>query len=83
MRIGVAIAIRVRVLDQRRQPMAGVRVVARGAGVRTAARTNGRGYARLSLRPRRAGVVRIAVARSTRCVARLGVPGRAIRPITG
>ena len=72
-KVGVRTTVRVRVVDQTRRPMAGVRVIARGAGVRTSARTGPAGYARLTLRPRRPGVIRIRVAGSAVCVARIGV----------
>ena len=72
-KVGVRTSVRVRVVDQNGRPMAGVRVIARGAGVRTSARTGPAGYARLTFRPRRAGVIRIRAAGSTVCVARIGV----------
>jgi len=68
--------VRARVVDQNGAPMAGVRVNARGAGVRTAARTTAAGVARLTFRPRSPGVIRIRAAGSTICVARLSVAGR-------
>ena len=46
--------------DQR-QPDAGVRVIARGAGVRASAITGAAGYARLSVRPRSSGVLTVRV----------------------
>jgi LVIVD repeat len=44
-----------------RQPVVGVRVVLRGVGISTSALTNRRGTARVTVRPTRAGVLRIAV----------------------
>ena len=73
--------MRVRVLDQKGSPMANLRVTARGAGVRTSARSGAAGYARLALRPSRAGVIRIRAAGSTVCVARIGVVSNLRPPI--
>ena len=53
--------------------MAGVRVIARGAGVRTAATTGSAGDARAIMRPRRPGVITVRVEGSVRCVRRIGV----------
>jgi hypothetical protein len=53
--------------------MARVRVIARGAGVRTSRMTSARGLARLIVRPRRVGVVRFAVRGGSRCVKRVAV----------
>jgi hypothetical protein len=63
------------VRDSRGVSMAGVRVVARGAGVRTSRVTNGRGWARLVVRPRRTGVVRFTVAGGAHCARRVVVRG--------
>jgi hypothetical protein len=63
------------VRDVRGAPIAGVRVVARGAGVRSSRVTNARGVARLVVRPRRAGFVRVTVPGSPRCVRRIAVRG--------
>jgi hypothetical protein len=63
------------VRDTRGVAMAGVRVVARGAGVRSSRITNARGLVRFLVRPRRAGVLRFAVRNSSRCVRRVAVRG--------
>jgi hypothetical protein len=63
------------VRDTRGAPMAGMRVVARGAGVRISRITNVRGLARLIVRPRRPGFVRFAVPGSSRCARRVAVRG--------
>ena len=65
------------VRDTRGLPVAAMRVVARGAGVRTSGVTNVQGVTRLLVRPRRAGVVSFAVPNSPPCVGRLAVRGRA------
>jgi hypothetical protein len=65
--------VRAAVRDWRRVAMARVRVVARGAGVRTSRLTNARGLARLIVRPRRVGTVRFAVRGSSLCVKRVAV----------
>lgn len=72
-------AVRARVVDQNGAPMVGVRVTARGAGIRTSARTASNGVARLMLRPRRSGTIVVRAARSTGCVARMSAIGR-LRP---
>jgi hypothetical protein len=63
------------VRDTRGVAMAGVRVVARGAGIRSSRVTNARGLVRFLVRPRRAGVVRFAVPASPRCAKRVAVRG--------
>ncbi len=64
-----------RVRDTRGVAMAGVRVAARGAGVRSSRITNARGFVRFLVRPRRVGVVRFAVPASSRCARRVTVRG--------
>jgi hypothetical protein len=76
LRVGVRTTVRLRVVDQRGRAMARVRVIARGPGIRTGARTNANGVVALSIRPRSAGVVRFSVPGSTRCVLRLGIAAR-------
>jgi hypothetical protein len=63
------------VRDRRGVAMAGVRVVARGAGVRSSRVTNVRGLVRFLVRPRRAGIVSFAVPGSPRCAKRVTVRG--------
>lgn len=76
--------VRVRALDTNGRPMARVRVIARGPGVRTSAVTSRAGYARLTFTPRSAGVITIRVAGSTRCAKRLGVSAQfRPPPLTG
>ncbi len=67
--------VRATVRDTRGVAMAGVRVVARGAGIRTSRVTNGHGAVRFVLRPRRAGVIRFAVPASARCARAIVVRG--------
>ena len=76
LRVGVRTTVRLRVVAQNGQAMAGVRVIARGPGIRTGARRNATGVVSLSIRPRSAGVVRFSVPGSTRCVLRLGIAAR-------
>ena len=73
--------MRLRVRDQNGRAMAGVRVVARGPGIRTGARTNARGVVSFTIRPRSAGIVRFRVPGSTRCVLRMGIAARFRPPI--
>jgi hypothetical protein len=73
--------VRLRVRDQNGRAMAGVRVIARGPGIRTGARTNANGVVALSIRPRGAGVVRFSVPGSTRCVLRLGIAALSRPPV--
>ena len=70
------LTVRARVVDQNGASMAGVSVTARGAGVRTSAKTNASGVARLTFRPRSQGTITVRAAGSTICVARLTVAGR-------
>ena len=81
--IGVRAVVRATVRDTEGRPMAGVQVTARGAGVRTSARTNGAGIARLAVRPRSRGVITVRAAGSTRCAARISVPAKFVPPLTG
>jgi hypothetical protein len=68
-------AVRATVRDTRGVAMAGVRVVVRGAGIRSSRVTNGHGAVRFHLRPRRAGVIRFAVPGSARCARAIVVRG--------
>jgi hypothetical protein len=79
--VGVRTTVRLRAVAENGQAMAGVRVIARGPGIRTGARTNANGVVTLSIRPRGAGVVRFSVVGSTRCVLRLGIVARFRPPI--
>ena len=74
--VGARLAIRVRSLDANGAPQAGMRVTARGAGIRTLATTTARGYALLVLKPERAGVVTVRVGARGSCVQRIAVVGR-------
>ena len=59
-------------------------VTARGAGVRTQARTNTAGVARLTIRPTRKGTVTVRLAgTATRCVARITVRAPRQPDLTG
>ncbi len=83
-RVGIRTTVRVRALDTNGRPMTRARVIARGPGVRTSAITGRAGYARLTFRPRSAGVITIRLAGSTRCVKRLGVSAQfRPPPVTG
>jgi len=66
------------------RPLAGVRVLARGAGVRFLVRTNERGIARFTFTPSKLGIIRFKGASGvrTRPVTRLGCQSRAgvLRP---
>jgi hypothetical protein len=62
----------------------GARVVVRGAGVDRSARTNARGFVRITISPRRAGILRITVPNRASCTAkRIGVTGAFEPPVTG
>ncbi|HEV3408182.1 MAG TPA: gamma-glutamyltransferase, partial [Gaiellaceae bacterium] len=58
----------------------GTRIVARGAGVNRTVRTNARGIARVTLRPRRAGAVILRAPSLGRCTARLAVRAAPVAP---
>ena len=67
-----------------REPVAGVRVLVRGAGVRTTSRSNRRGIAVLSVNPRRAGLLTVSTFGTKRplCgVKRIGVVGVFLPPV--
>jgi uncharacterized repeat protein (TIGR01451 family) len=73
------------------RPLAGVRVLARGAGVEAKSRTNARGVARFAFTPARLGVVGfVGVGVTARAVTQNGcktllavLPGRTPPPLTG
>jgi hypothetical protein len=65
------------------KPMARAHVRVTGPGFDASARTNGRGIARVRVRPRTAGVVRVAVRGSTHCRARLRAASPARPRFTG
>ena len=66
------------------KPMAGVRVTIAGSGLQLAVRTNARGVAEVMVRPKRAGIIRVAVASSKGCnTQRIGVVGVFEPPVTG
>ncbi|HEU6445091.1 MAG TPA: DUF11 domain-containing protein, partial [Gaiellaceae bacterium] len=66
------------------KPAKGRRVVVKGAGIHKTARTNGRGVARIVVRPRRPGIVTITVPQKIACGAkRIGVVGAFQPPVTG
>ena len=71
--VGVRLVVRVRASDANGASLGGVRVTARGTGVRTLAVTSGGGDARLVLTPRRAGVITV---RAGGCTQRIAVAGR-------
>jgi uncharacterized repeat protein (TIGR01451 family) len=83
-RAGTEMPVRADVRNVFGQPLEGTVVRARGAGQRTAARTNGRGVATLQLSPTTPGIVRFTVGARTLtaagarlCTARVGVLGAA------
>jgi uncharacterized repeat protein (TIGR01451 family) len=66
------------------KPAKGRRVVVKGAGINKSARTNGRGIARITVKPRRAGIVTITVPQRIACgTRRIGVVGAFQPPLTG
>jgi Bacterial Ig-like domain (group 3) len=79
--VGARTTVRATVRNTNAGAMAGIRVIVRGAGVRTSGRTNTLGVARLVIRPRAAGVVRLRVVGSAQCVAKLVARG-VFRPPT-
>ena len=81
--VGRRVVVRAVVRDTERATMAGQRVLARGAGVNVAARTNAAGVARLTIRPRSAGVIRFRVAGTTACTAQMRVRAIFRPPLTG
>ena len=66
------------------KPAKGRRVVVKGAGINKSARTNGKGVARIAVKPRRAGIVTITVPQRIACgTRRIGVVGAFQPPLTG
>ena len=64
------LAVRVRVSGQ---ALAGMQVVARGAGIATSSTTDANGRLRLRVTPTRVGILRIAVPGALTCSKQLGV----------
>jgi hypothetical protein len=61
------------------KPIRGASVLVRGARIQASARTNAQGIARIRVRPRTTGIVRVVVRGSTRCQMRLAAMG-VVRP---
>jgi uncharacterized repeat protein (TIGR01451 family) len=66
------------------KPAKGRKVVVKGAGINKSARTNGKGVARIVVKPRKAGIVTITVPQKITCgTRRIGVVGAFQPPVTG
>jgi hypothetical protein len=65
--LGRRSTLTVRVRDAQGQPLGGVRVTLRGAGVNVARVTDAGGRARFKIRPASMGVLRVSVAQSSGC----------------
>ncbi|MGH3080721.1 MAG: DUF11 domain-containing protein, partial [Gaiellaceae bacterium] len=66
------------------KPAKGRKVVVKGAGISTSARTNSKGIARIVIKPRKAGIVTITVPQKLVCGAkRIGAVGAFQPPVTG
>jgi hypothetical protein len=65
--VGRRTLLTVRVIDARKVPLRSMRVIAHGAGVRLSVMTDSSGRARLTIRPTRAGAIRITVAQGSTC----------------
>jgi uncharacterized repeat protein (TIGR01451 family) len=81
--IGKRSVLRVRVVGDNGRGMRRARVTVRGLGINVSGRTNATGVVRLTIRPRRTGVVQIRVTGQAGCAARLGVIGVFRPPLTG
>ena len=80
LRVGKRATIVVRVT----RPVKGRNVVVKGAGILKSARTNARGFARIRVTPRRAGIVTITVPQKLTCGGkRIGVVGAFEHRFTG
>jgi hypothetical protein len=67
-----------------RNPVKGVKVRFKGAGVSKAARTNKKGVARITVKTTRAGIIRVNILNAKACnTARIGVVGVFQPPVTG
>jgi uncharacterized repeat protein (TIGR01451 family) len=67
-----------------RNPVAGVAVRFTGKGLSTVVRTNARGVARLTIAPRKAGIMLVKITSAKACnTARIGVIGAFEPPVTG
>jgi uncharacterized repeat protein (TIGR01451 family) len=67
-----------------RKPVKGRKVIVKGAGILKSARTNARGFARIRVTPRRAGIVTITVPQKLTCGGkRIGVVGAFEQRFTG
>ena len=83
LRVGKRATIVVRV-TARGNPVKGRKVVVKGAGILKSARTNARGFARIRVTPRRAGIVTITVPQKLTCGGkRIGVVGAFEHRFTG
>ena len=67
-----------------RNPVKGVKVRFKGAGVYKSARTNTKGVARITVRTNKAGIIRVNIVNKKACnTARIGVVGVFQPPVTG
>jgi hypothetical protein len=69
--------------DQRGKRLRGVAVTARGPGIKVTHRTNKKGVARFSLKPRSPGVLSLTVPGRSACTRRVGIVGAFEPPVTG
>jgi uncharacterized repeat protein (TIGR01451 family) len=71
-------------VTQSRNPVRGVAVRFSGKGLRTVVRTNAQGVARVSIAPRKAGIMLVKITSAKACnTARIGVIGAFEPPVTG
>lgn len=83
LKAGKRTVLRIVVRDRSGQPLAGWKVTVRGPGIRVSAKTGAQGVARVAIRPRSKGILRVA-AGGGRCSKRLSVLGVPFQPpITG
>lgn len=73
MRAGTVRTVTVRLRSRSGRPLVGVAVKVKGKGVRKSARTNARGIARLKVRPKQKGMLRVTAPKATGCVVEIGV----------
>jgi hypothetical protein len=81
--LGRRMTMRIRVVGDNGRGMARKRVTLRGVGVTATGRTNAAGILRITIRPRRIGILQIRVQGEAGCSTRLGVAGVIRPPLTG
>ena len=81
--IGRRVTIKMTCRDQHGKGMKNEKVLVQGAGVKKSARTNKFGVAKVTITPKKVGIIRFRVEGSQRCKAQIAARGPFRPPLTG